>query len=129
VFQALHGRADLELLVVFGCDHGLRNSLDPDFGVPFAWDSAPAEGFPHRLASHDPLPTLSNWFASVPIALRAVSLIQAFRPDAVLVFAYTPAFITEATLLLWLRGHRLLLRAEATDRALPRSSRRRWLKD
>lgn len=129
VFQALHGRADLELLVVFGCDHGLRNSLDPDFGVPFAWDSAPAEGFPHRLASHDPLPTLSNWFASVPIALRAVSLIQAFRPDAVLVFAYMPAFITEATLLLWLRGHRLLLRAEATDRALPRSSRRRWLKD
>jgi glycosyltransferase involved in cell wall biosynthesis len=129
VFQALHGRADLELLVVFGCDHGLRNSLDPDFGVPFAWDSAPAEGFPHRLASHDPLPTLSNWFASVPIALRAVSLIQAFRPDAVLVFAYVPAFITEATLLLWLRGHRLLLRAEATDRALPRSSRRRWLKD
>ena len=60
VFQALHERADLELLVVFGCDHGLRSSLDPDFGVPFAWDSAPAEGFPHRFASHAPLPALSN---------------------------------------------------------------------
>jgi glycosyltransferase involved in cell wall biosynthesis len=129
VFQALHGRADLELLVVFGCDHGLRNSLDPDFGVPFAWDSAPAEGFPHRLASHVPLPVLSNWFASLPIALHAVTLIQAFRPDAVLVFAYMPAFITEATLMLRLSGHRLLLRAEATDRALVRSSRRQWLKD
>lgn len=129
VFQALHGRADLDLLVVFGCDHGLRPSLDPDFGVPFAWDSAPVEGFPHRLASHVPLSALSNGFASLPIALRAVSLIQAFRPDAVLVFAYTPAFITEATLLLWLLGHRLLLRAEATDRALARSSRRQWLKD
>ncbi len=129
VFQALHGRADLELLVVFGCDHGVRPSLDPDFGVPFAWDSAPAEGFPHRLASRVPLPALSNWLVSLPIALQAVTLIQAFRPDAVLVFAYTPAFITEATLLLWLRGHRLLLRAEATDRALVRSSRRQWLRD
>jgi len=36
------------------------------------------------------------------------------------VFAYTPAFITEATLMLRLSGHRLLLRAEATDRALVR---------
>jgi len=129
VFQALHSCADLDVLVVFGCDHGLRSSLDPDFGVPFAWDSAPAEGFPHRLASHASLLALSDWFDALPIALRAVSQIQAFRPDAVLVFAYTPAFITEATLLLWLLGHRLLLRAEATDRALARSSRRQWLKD
>ncbi|MFM7675667.1 MAG: glycosyltransferase family 4 protein [Synechococcus sp.] len=129
VFEALHACADLELLVVFGCDHGLRSSLDSDFGVPFAWDSSPAEGFPHRLASHVSLPALSGWFSALPVALRAVSLIQAFRPDAVLVFAYTPAFITAATLLLWLRGHRLLLRAEATDRALARSPRRQWLKD
>lgn len=129
VFQALQACADLELLVVFGCDHGLRSSLDADFGVSFAWDSAPVEGFPHRFASRLPLQALSGRFSSLPVVLRAVALIQAFRPDAVLVFAYTPAFITAATLLLWLRGQRLLLRAEATDRALARSPRRQWLKD
>jgi len=129
VFQALQACAGLELLVVFGCDHGLRPSLDSDFGVSFAWDSAPAAGFPHRFASRLPLQALSGRFSALPVALRAVSLIHAFRPDAVLVFAYSPVFITAATLLLWLRGHRLLLRAEATDRALARSPRRQWLKD
>ena len=73
VFQALHARADLELLIVFGCDHGLRASLDPDFGVPFAWDSAPSDGFPHRFASHAPLAALSSWPSALPIALRAVA--------------------------------------------------------
>ncbi|MFM8277073.1 MAG: glycosyltransferase, partial [Cyanobium sp.] len=129
VFQALHRRADVELLVVFGCDHGLRASLDPDFGVPFAWDSAPCEGFPHCFASHGPLDALSRPSTALPIAWRALSLIRAFRPDAVLVFAYSPAFITLGTVLLRLSGHRLLLRAEATDRALPRSPQRQWLRD
>jgi hypothetical protein len=129
VFEALHARADLELLVVFGCDHGLRASLDPDFGVPFAWDSAPAEGFPHRFASHAPLAALSSWSSALPIALQAVALIRAFRPDAVLVFAYSPAFISLATVLLRARGQRLLLRAEATDRALAHSRSRQWAKD
>jgi glycosyltransferase involved in cell wall biosynthesis len=129
VFQALHARADLELLVVFGCDHGLRASLDPDFGVPFAWDSAPSEGFPHRFASHAPLVALSTWSSALPIALRAVGRIRAFRPDAVLVFAYSPAFISLATVLLRASGQRLLLRAEATDRALDHSRSRQWAKD
>jgi len=129
VFQALHARTDLELLVVFGCDHGLRASLDPDFGVPFAWDSAPSEGFPHRFASHAPLAALSSWRSALPIALRAVSLIRAFRPDAVLVFAYSPAFVSLATVLLRASGQRLLLRAEATDRALAHSRSRQWAKD
>jgi hypothetical protein len=129
VFQALHARADLELLVVFGCDHGLRASLDPDFGVPFAWDSAPSDGFPHRFASHAPLAALSSWPSALPIALRAVAMIRAFRPDAVLVFAYSPAFISLATVLLRASGQRLLLRAEATDRALDHSRSRQWSKD
>lgn len=129
VFEALQRREDLDLLVVFGCDHGLRPSLDPDFGVAFAWDSAPSEGFPHRFASRVPLDTLSSWPRALPIALRAAGLIRAHRPDAVLVFAYTPAFISLGTLLLRAGGQRLMLRAESTDRALPRSRRRGWARD
>jgi glycosyltransferase involved in cell wall biosynthesis len=40
----------------------------------------------------------------------------------VLVFAYTPVFITATTILLGLKGRRLMLRAETTDEALQRSS-------
>ena len=34
VFQALAQEEAVELLVVFGCDHGLRTSLDPDLVCP-----------------------------------------------------------------------------------------------
>ena len=129
VFQALAQGEAVELLVVFGCDHGLRTSLDPDFGVPFAWDSSPAEGFPHGVIASVPLAALSDWRQAFPLARRAVARIGAFRPDAVLVFAYTPAFITIATLLLRLRGQRLLLRADGTDRAFARSPLKSLLKD
>jgi len=129
VFQALAQGEAVELLVVFGCDHGLRTSLDPDFGVPFAWDSSPAEGFPHGVIASVPLAALSDWRQAFPLARRAVVRIGAFRPDAVLVFAYTPAFITIATLLLRLRGHRLLLRADGTDRAFVRSPLKALVKD
>jgi len=129
VFQALAREEGVELLVLFGCDHGLRTSLDPDFGVPFAWDSSPTEGFPHGVIASVPLAALSDWRQAFPLARQAVARIGAFRPDAVLVFAYTPAFITMATLLLRLRGHRLLLRADGTDRAFVRSPLKDLVKD
>ena len=129
VFQALAQEEAVELLVVFGCDHGLRTSLDPDFGVPFAWDSSPAEGFPHGVIATVPLAALSDWRQALPLARQAVARIGAFRPDAVLVFAYTPAYITLATSLLRLRGHRLMLRADGTDRAFVRSPLKSLLKD
>ncbi|WP_371068086.1 hypothetical protein, partial [Salmonella enterica] len=46
VFTGLAADPAITLQVFFGCDHGATPSLDPDFGVAFAWDSAPAEGYP-----------------------------------------------------------------------------------
>ncbi|MEI6828800.1 MAG: glycosyltransferase family 4 protein [Synechococcaceae cyanobacterium ELA445] len=129
VFAALAAEADLELLVLFGCDHGVRSSLDPDFGVEFAWDSAPTEGFPHAFLSKRPLPDLSRWGVALPLALEAVRRVRSFRPDGVLVFAYSPAFITLTTLLLAATGQHLLLRADGTDRAFPRSALKSASKD
>jgi glycosyltransferase involved in cell wall biosynthesis len=129
VFAALAQQPGIELLVVFGCDHGSRASLDPDFGVRFAWDSGPTEGFAHRFVSHQPLRDLSCWRRALPLARRAVREIQAFQPDRVLVFAYSPAFITLATLLLGTQGVPLLLRADGTDRAFPRSRFKSAVKD
>ena len=51
IFQGLAADPEVELLVVYGCDHGLEASADPDFGVTFAWDSHPIEGFPSSFAS------------------------------------------------------------------------------
>lgn len=129
VFAALAQEPGIELLVVFGCDHGSRATLDPDFGVRFAWDSGPTEGFAHRFVSHRPLSDLSRWWRALPLARRAVREIRAFQADLVLVFAYSPAFITLVTLLSRTQGIPLLLRADGTDRAFPRSPLKSAFKD
>ena len=124
VFAELSQLPGLELRVFFGCDHGRRSSLDPDFGVSFAWDVPAHEGFPHTFISHAPLEQLSQLRSALPLAWRAARAISAWKPDQVLIFAYTPLFISVSTLLLRIRGRSLLLRADGTDRAFPRS----WLK-
>jgi len=124
VFAALARDPLLELLVVFGCDHGIQISHDPDFGLAFAWDCSPTAGFPHVFVSDVPLGDLSRWQKALPLAQRACEHIRSFRPDHVLVFAYTPIFITFCTLLLRQAGLRLMLRADGTDRAFPRT----WVK-
>ena len=60
VFAELAKQPGLELRVFFGCDHGRRSSLDPDFGVSFAWDVPADEGFPHIFLSCAPLEKLSR---------------------------------------------------------------------
>ena len=124
VFAALARDPRLELLVVFGCDHGIQISHDPDFGLAFAWDCSPTAGFPHEFVSDVPLGDLSSWQKALPLAQRTCQHIRSFRPDHVLVFAYTPIFITFCTLLLRQAGFRLMLRADGTDRAFPRT----WVK-
>ena len=120
VFTGLAADPGLELMVWFGCDHGTSASVDPDFGVAFAWDSAPTEGYPHTVLSRQPLAALSRPSSALALARRASRLIRAWRPDAVLVFSYSPLFITASTLLLACQGQRLWLRAETTDQALER---------
>ena len=126
VFQGLAANTGIELLVVFGCDHGVQASLDPDFGVSFAWDSAPTDGFPHHVVSQAPLAQLSRIAKAWPLAQQACKTIQAFHPDAVLVFSYSPAFISLSLALLSFQGQRLWLRAETSDIALRRSPIKDW---
>lgn len=122
VFSGLAADPAITLQVFFGCDHGTTRSLDPDFGVAFAWDSAPTEGYPHTFLSREPLETLSRPRRGLALARQASRAIAAWRPDAVLIFSYSPLFITAASLLLARRGLRLWLRAETTDLALERSA-------
>ncbi|MFN9661102.1 MAG: glycosyltransferase family 4 protein [Cyanobacteriota bacterium] len=122
VFTGLAADAAIESRVFFGCDHGTTRSLDPDFGVAFAWDSAPTEGFPHTFLSREPLESLSRARSGLALARRASRLIMAWRPDAVLIFSYSPLFLTASSVFLARRGSRLWLRAETSDSALERSA-------
>ncbi|MBF0280643.1 MAG: glycosyltransferase family 4 protein, partial [SAR324 cluster bacterium] len=120
VFRALSRFPDLEVEVFFACDHGTKSSPDPGFGTVFEWDSHPAEGYRSHYISTKPLSNLEG-FSGIRLAGRAFKAIRKYHPDKVLIFAYTPLFITFSTLLLRAAGYSLMLRAETSEVALNRS--------
>ncbi|MBF0480107.1 MAG: glycosyltransferase family 4 protein [Desulfovibrionaceae bacterium] len=128
VFRALAAQSDLELKVFFGCPHGLAGEIDPFFKTPVAWDSAPVAGFAHAFVSGEPLTALTGRCGAA-LGLRAARQIADFKPDGVLIFSYSPAFITAATCFLAARGRRLFLRAETTDVDHDRTGAKNALRD
>ncbi|MEH2312072.1 MAG: glycosyltransferase family 4 protein [Nostoc sp.] len=120
VFRELAQQPNLQLKVFFGCNHGVIPREDPNFGVVFQWDCQPTAGFEHEFLSHNSLEDLKG-LRGIKLAAKAFTAINHYQPDAVLIFAYSPTFITVSTLLLCLTGHKLMLRAETTDEALSRS--------
>ena len=120
VFRELAQQPNLQLKVFFGCNHGVILREDPNFGVVFQWDCQPTAGFEYEFLSHNYLEDLKG-LRGIRLATKAFTAINRYQPNAVLIFAYSPAFITASTLLLYLAGHKLMLRAETTDEALSRS--------
>ena len=124
VFRELAQNSDLELKVFFGCDHGAKSSEDPGFQTTFKWDSQPAEGFDFHFLSTEPLEHLEG-FSGIRLAGKAVATIQGYQPDKILIFAYSPLFITASTIFLRLADFSLMLRAETSNEARTRS----WFKN
>jgi glycosyltransferase involved in cell wall biosynthesis len=120
VFRELAQKPDLQLKVFFGCNHGVVPREDPNFGVAFKWDCQPTAGFEHEFLSNSSLENLKG-LKGIGLAAKATLAISRYQPDTVLIFAYSPVFITISTLLLRLAGHKLMLRADTTDEALSRS--------
>ncbi|MEH2301971.1 MAG: glycosyltransferase family 4 protein [Nostoc sp.] len=120
VFRELAQQPNLQLKVFFGCNHGVIPREDPNFGVVFQWDCQPTEGFENEFLSDNYLEDLKG-LTGIRLAAKAFTAINRYQPDAVLIFAYSPTFITATTLLLCLAGHKLMLRADTTDEALSRS--------
>lgn len=120
VFRELAQQPNLQLKVFFGCNHGVMPREDPNFGVVFQWDCQPTAGFEHEFLSHNYLEDLKG-LRGIRLAAKAFTAINRYQPDAILIFAYSPTFITVSTLLLCLAGHKLMLRADTTDEALSRS--------
>lgn len=119
VFRELAQQRNLQIKVFFGCNHGVIPREDPNFGVVFKWDCQPTAGFEHEFISTNSLKDLRG-IQGIKLATKAVAAINRYKPDAVLIFAYSPTFITASTLLLTLARHKLMLRAETTDEALSR---------
>ncbi|MFH1066297.1 MAG: glycosyltransferase family 4 protein [bacterium] len=128
VFRELSKQEDIQTRVFFGCDHGVNGEEDPYFKTKVVWDSAPTSGFDHVFLSQGHINRLRG-LNGAKIAWRAAKQINQFRPDAVLVFSYSPLFISAATCLLKLRKNKLLLRAETSDVATQRSPFKNWLRD
>jgi hypothetical protein len=103
-------------------------SFDPDFGLSFAWDCDLLGGYSHAVLREGPLSELSGW-SGVMAAPKALQTILAWQPDAVLIFACSPAFISALSALLALRGLPILLRADTSDEAYTRNRWKAWLRD
>lgn len=129
VFKELSAQPGIDLLVVYACNHGLTHSYDPDFQSDIAWDSDVISGFRSTFLSHYKLSSLSSFFPSFCLAFKASRVISDFNADFTLVYSYTPVFISLSTLILKLSGKHLYLRADGTDRALPRGSLKSFIRD
>lgn len=128
VFRSLAKNQSLQLKVFYGCPHGVVTSRDPDFGVAFQWDCAPTEGYDYCFVANGSIDSLRG-LSGYKLGGIAAQMIDEFSPDAVLVFSYSPTFISTATIKLSRAGYRLMLRAETTDVAQHRSLLRGVLRD
>ena len=129
VFRGLAATPGWHCRVFVGCLHGVDvPSHDPDFGLSFAWDCDLSSGYHRTALTSWPLAALSGWrgvLAGIWAALRLLS----WRPDAVLIYAYSPSFISIASLLLVLTRVRIVLRADTSDEAYSRSAAKSWIRD
>lgn len=129
VFRGLATLPGWRSRVFVGCLHGVSEpSYDPDFGLAFAWDCDLSSGYERTTITSGPLAALSGW-RGVLAGCRAALRLLMWRPDAVLIYAYSPSFISTASLLLTLARVPILLRADTSDEAYSRSAAKSWLRD
>ena len=129
VFRGLACLPDLRVRVFLGCRHGeSESSIDPDFGLKFAWDCDLSSGYERVVITKAPLNRLSGFsgaFAGLLAALR----ILAWRPNTALIYAYSPSFIATASLIMLIARVPIVLRADTSDEAYCRSPLKSWFRD
>lgn len=127
LYRALAQEPELDLHVFFGSDFSVRGYRDPEFGREVRWDIPLTDGYAHTFLPTGPHREGPYRFLGLrPAGLRRA--IRAFAPDVALLTAYMPFFWWEAAAVLRARRVPLLLRAEATDVALPRGGLRKALR-
>ena len=123
VFRLLETNEAVEFLAIFASAQGAQATIDPFFGVEVAWDSAPLSGYRSTVLDHGGI-SVARGLKGIILGVRAALQARKWGADYVLIFNYSPAFITAATVTLWFSRCKLLLRAETADHTKVRS----WLK-
>lgn len=122
IWRALASGEDVEPLVVFRDAQNTKGYVDPEFGIKIQWDIPLLEGYLYIiLKSGSPLRwTLAEYWRHWT---RLLQIIDDFSPDCVMICAYAPFVFYVGALLASLRMQiPIIMRAETTDRAVPRSS-------
>ena len=104
LYRRLTARANVRLDVLYLGDLGLRSALDPDFGVPVAWDVDLVSGYEHD-------------FLAGPAPARAARLARWLRGhDAVVLHGHSNPWMLVAAALCRARGVPYLLRGDSGPR-------------
>lgn len=129
VFRGLAVMPGWQSRVFVGCLHGVHeSSYDPDFGLAFSWDCDLSSGYERTSITCWPLSALSGVSGVVAGCVAALRLL-CWRPDAVLIYAYSPSFITTVSFLLVIARVPIMLRADTSDEAYSRGAAKSWLRD
>ena len=122
VFQELSKNSEVDTRVFFGCKAGANEYYDEEFEKFISWNSSPTSGFESQFITNGANISGLRGNAGCWKGIQAAQEIIKWGADNILIFAYTPTFITAATLWLKVFGQRsLMLRADATDGAFKRN--------
>lgn len=126
-------RADLaatkriEFETFFGTDTSIRGYTDREFGRTVRWDTPLTTGYRHTfLAAGSRLQSVGAW---TPAAKGIRRQFGRFRPDVVLLTAYAGRFHLGALMAAHSVGAKIIIRHEASDTAVTRTSFKSALRD
>jgi glycosyltransferase involved in cell wall biosynthesis len=117
LYQRLAKRGNVDIDVLFLTDHGHLASLDPGFGVPFAWNIDLLSGYGHQF--------LTSIGRPVGISTQARALTRWVRSqDAVIVYGYVKPWMLLAMAVCRCYGVPYLMRGESHPRGQSAGLRR-----
>ena len=122
VFEELSKNSEINTKVFFGCKAGLNEYYDEEFKKRISWNSSPTSGFESKFITDQVNIGGLRGIAGCWKGIQAAREIIKWDAHNVLIFAYTPTYITAATVWLKVVGQKsLILRADATDGAFKRN--------
>ena len=126
VFEELSKNSEINTRVFFGCKAGVNQYYDEEFEKIISWNSNPTRGFESQFITNAANISGLRGIAGCWKGIQAARKIIKWDADNVVIFAYTPTFITIATVWLKVFGRKsLILRADATDGAFRRNKFKR----
>jgi len=108
VFRELSARDDVDLTVYYGCDYGVTEQRDPEFGIVFKWDVPMLDGYEHEFLpnwSTRPGPT---FFGEINPSIMSELVKQDF--DAIFIVGYSVLTCWFAFVAAWFTRTPIVLR-------------------